>query len=255
MKRIIFNLLAPGAMCLFLSCGNETDLATKLWAELDLAATPNTLTAKEKKAGWQLLFDGQTTKGWHGYNTPGQVPPDWVVENACLSSNTIGGGEEQDLITDAIYRNFAFTVEYKMTPGSNSGIIYHLVENPKYKFAYETGPEFQLHDDSNRPPERRSVGVQSHGANYGMYQPSSQPFKPAGEWNRLMLICKDNKVIHIVNGVELLRFEKYSDHWKFLRNDGKWEQFPDWGKTDEGHISLQNHGSKLWFRNIKIKEL
>ena len=254
MNRIIFYALAVCAVLLFPSCGNETDLASKLWAELDLEAAPNTLTEKEKKAGWELLFDGQTTKGWHGYNMQG-IPDVWRAEDGCIVVHGEGGGEEQDIITDGIYRNFAFTVEYKLSRGSNSGIIYQVKEDTLYTFPYETGPEFQLVDDSNRPPERRIPSQQSHGANYGMYAPTSQPYHPAEEWNRLMIVVSENKVTHIINGVTVVYYEKYSDDWLELRDSGKWADFPDYGKFDEGHISLQNHGAKLWFRNIKLKQL
>ena len=254
MKRIIFIVLAFSAIFLLSSCGNETDLASQLWAELDPSAAPNTLAAKEKNAGWQLLFDGQTPKGWHGYNMQG-VPDVWRVEEGCWVVHGEGGGEEQDIITDGIYRDFAFTVEYKLSAGSNSGIIFQVKEDTLYTFPYETGPEIQLLDDSNRPPERRITGVQSHGANYAMYAAKAQPFNPTGEWNRLLLVVKGNHVTHWINGVELVSYEKYSDEWQTLRDSGKWVDFPDYGKFDEGHISLQNHGSQLWFRNIKIKQL
>ena len=240
---------------MYSSCGAETDFAQKLWSELDLTAAPNTLSAKENRAGWQLLFDGSTFNGWHGYNTPGKIPSDWAIEDGTLTVNGTGGGEEHDVITDAVFRDFAFTVEYKLSVGANSGIIYHVKEDAKYTFPYETGPEFQLADVSNRRPERRAPGMETHGANYGMYMPSSEPFNPAGEWNRLMLIVKEHETIHLINGVEIVRFVKYSDEWNTLRNSGKWNDFPDYGKFDEGHISLQNHGHKLWFRNIKIKQL
>jgi hypothetical protein len=209
------------------------------------------LTDKEKRSGWQLLFDGRTPNGWHGYNMRG-IPDVWAIEDGSFTVNSTGGGEEQDIITDGIYRNFAFTVEYKLSQGSNSGIIFQVKEDPKYQFPYETGPEFQL-SDSNNP--NRLGGVQSHGANYGMYAPTSTPYKPAGEWNRLMLVVKDNRVTQILNGVIVVEYEKYSDEWNALRNSGKWADFPDYGKFDEGHISMQNHGSKLWFRNIKLKQL
>ena len=232
----------------------EMDLGLKLWAELDLTAAPNTLASSERQAGWQLLFDGVSFNGWHGYNTPGRIPGDWAIEDGTLTVNGTGGGEEHDIITDGIYGDFAFSVEYMLTPGANSGIIYHVKEDPMYGFPYETGPEFQLADDSNRPIERRLQGVQSHGADYAMYAPISPlPANPANEWNRMMLIVKDNEVIHIMNGVEIVRFVRRSDEWNELRNSGKWDDFPDYAKYDEGHISLQNHGHKLWFRNVKIK--
>ena len=252
MKRIIFCTLVVTGVFLFSSCGNKNNLASKLWAELDLSAAPNTLTAKEKQAGWQLLFDGRTTNGWRGYNMPQGLPDVWIVEDGCFIVDGVGGGEEQDVITNRIYRNFAFTVEYKLSPRSNSGIIFQVKEDAKYQFPYETGPEIQLLDQGDRPIRD---SVQMHGANYGMYAPKATPFHPTGEWNRLLLVVNGNQVTHWINGVELVSYEKYSDEWHALRNSGKWANFPDYGKFDEGHISLQNHGSKLWFRNIKIKQL
>jgi len=96
---------------------------------------------------------------------------------------------------------------------------------------------------------------QIHGANYAMYPPKAKPYKPVGEWNRLLLVVNGNHVTQLINGVEVVRYEKYSDEWIRLRNSGKWVDYPDYGIVDEGHISLQNHGTKLWFRNIKIKQL
>ena len=253
-NKIVFCFLVVTCVLMFPSCGEEPDLASRLWAELELTAPPNTLTAKEQNAGWKLLFDGRTPNGWHGYNMQG-IPDVWAIEDGTFTVNSVGGGEEQDIITDGIYRNFAFTVEYKLSVGSNSGIIFQVKEDTIYTFPYETGPEFQLIDDSNRPPERRVPPLSSHGANYAMYEPKAQPYNPAGEWNRLMLVVNDNKVVQLINGIEVVSYEKYSDEWLELRNSGKWNDFPDYGKFDEGHISLQNHGTKLWFRSIKLKEL
>jgi hypothetical protein len=165
MKQIhfYFCVLAVTGLFLFTSCGNKLGLAEQLWAELDLTAAPNTLAGKERSAGWQMLFDGRTPSGWHGYNMQG-IPSDWVVEDGTLTVNGTGGGEEQDIITDGIYRNFAFTVEYKLSQGANSGIIFQIKEDPKYQFPYETGPEFQLVDGDSNPG--RLEDVQSNGANY-----------------------------------------------------------------------------------------
>jgi len=254
MKRIIyhFNTMAVAGVLLLSSCGDKTELAAKLYAELDLTAPPNTLTAKEKQAGWQLLFDGKSGNGWHGYNMQG-IPDVWAIEDGTFTINSEGGNEEQDIITNAVYRNYAFTVEYKLSRSSNSGIIFQVKEDPKYKFPYETGPEFQLIDQDNYAG--KIADWQSHGANYAMYPPKAKPYKPAGEWNRLFLVVKGNHVTQMINGVEVVSYEKHSKEWVELRNSGKWADYPDYGKFDEGHISLQNHGSKLWFRNIKIKEL
>ena len=252
MNRIIFSIFVITGAFLFSSCKNEPCLASKLYAELDLTAAPNTLTEKEKQAGWQLLFDGQTADGWHLYNAQG-ISDVWSIENGCFTMNSVGGGEEQDIITDGVYRNFAFTVEYKLSTGSNSGIIFQVKEDTLYQYPYETGPEFQLIDHDNWTDQLEDWQI--HGANYAMYPPKAKPYNPVGEWNRLLLVVNGNQVIQMINGVEVVSYEKYSDEWVQLRNSGKWIDYPDYGIVDEGHIALQNHGTKLWFRNIKIKQL
>jgi len=252
MKRVNFYFVALISVFLFSSCESKINLASKLYAELDLTSAPNTLTEKEKQAGWQLLFDGKTTTGWHGYNMTG-IPEMWTIEDGSLTMNSVGGHEDQDIITDSVYRNFAFTVEFKMTPGCNSGIIFQVKEDPKYKFPYETGPEFQLIDDKGWPDKLENW--QLTGANYAMYPPKATPTKPIGEWNRLLLVVNGNHVTQMINGVEVVSYEKYTDEWVKLRNSGKWANYPDYGIVDEGHISLQNHGTKLWFRSVMIKQL
>jgi hypothetical protein len=256
MKTNLF--VVPAVAVLFavtaFSGSKKTNSAEQLWSEIDLTAADNTLTNKERKNGWQLLFDGKTFTGWHGYNMKKAIPGIWSVVDGSLFVDGQGGGEEaQDLITDKIYRKFAFTVEYKLGLGSNSGILFQIKEDPKYTYAYETGPEFQLidHDNWYDPLEDWQI----HGSTYAMYPPKAKPYHPAGEWNRLLLVVDGNKVTQIINGVETVSYEKYSDDWTAKRNSGKWTNHPDWGKFDEGPISLQNHGTKLWFKNIKIKEL
>jgi len=222
-----------------------------IYRELDLNASPNTLTGKEKESGWLLLFDG-TTAGWRGYNMSG-FPDCWMIEDGCLTMTTEGGGESQDIITDKSYRSFAFSVEYKLSQGANSGIIYQIAEDSKYKYPYETGPEVQIIDHVTYPGVLEDW--QSCGANYAMYPPLTKPYKPIGEWNHLLLVVNGNHVTQILNGEIVVEYEKNSEEWIKLRNSGKWSDYPDYGKYDEGHISLQNHGSRVWFRNIKLKEL
>ncbi len=223
-----------------------------LYTEVDKNAAPNTLTDKEKKSGWQLMFDGTSTTGWHGYNMKG-FPDCWAIEDGCLTMNTTGSGESQDIITDKIYRNFALSVDYKVTPAANSGIIFQIKEDTIYNFPYETGPEMQIIDDDGWPGTLEEW--QKSGANYAMYNAKTKAAKPVGEWNNILLYVKDNKVTQMLNGVIVVEYEKYSDEWTKLRNSGKWADYPDYGKYDEGHISLQNHGTKVWFRNIKLKEI
>jgi hypothetical protein len=223
-----------------------------LYAELDKAAPVNTLPEAEAKAGWQLLSDGADFTGWHGFNMKG-VPDCWTIEDGCFTMTTVGRAESQDIVTDKIYKSFALFAEFKLDTGANSGIIWQIKEDTIYKFPYETGPEYQVIDHANWPDSL--ADWQICGANYAMYPPKVQPFKPLGEWNQAFLVVNGNKVTQFLNGELVVEFEKYSDEWNKLRNSGKWANFPDYGKYDEGHISLQNHGTKVWYRNVKIKEL
>lgn len=247
-KSVFFLLATVLAAC------TPTDPADPitLLKELDPAAPANTLTGSEKEKGWQLLFDGQSTTGWHGYNMQG-FPDCWAIEDGSLTMNTSGMGEDQDIITDKIYRDFALSLEYKLTPSANSGIIFQVKEDTLYKYPYETGPEFQVIDHESWPDPL--ADWQINGANYAMYPPLEKPYKPVGEWNHAVLVVKGNKVTQILNGEVVVQYEKYSEEWNKLRNSGKWVDYPDWGKFDEGPVSLQNHGTKLWYRSIKLKEL
>ncbi|MDR1722741.1 MAG: DUF1080 domain-containing protein [Tannerella sp.] len=247
-----YLIYAVAALMLATACGDRQASPVKLWAEIDLSAAPNTLSASEKAAGWQLLFDGKTFDGWHGYNMQG-IPDVWAIEDGSFTMSPTGGHESQDIITDKTYRKFALTVEYKLSKGSNSGVVYQVKEDPKYQFPYETGPEFQLIDQDNWPDPLEDWQI--HGANYAMYPPKAKPYKPYGEWNRLLLVVDGNHVTQLINGVETASYEKYSADWQTRRDAGKWAQYPDYGKFDEGNISLQNHGTKLWYRNVKIKLL
>lgn len=246
------NLALVFALCLIVSCGPSKTDAPSLYSEVNKNAAPNTLSDDEKKDGWQLLFDGKSTNGWHGFNMNG-FPDSWAIENESLTMNSMDSAENQDILTDKKYRDFALSLEYKLTPAANSGVLYQIEENPKYKFAYETGPEFQVIDHEGWPDKLEDWQI--NGSNYAMYPPKAKPFKPVGEWNQLLLVVKGNKVTQMLNGEIVVEYEKNSDEWNKLRNSGKWTDFPDWGKFDEGHISLQNHGTKVWYRDIKLKEL
>lgn len=223
-----------------------------LYADIEKNAAMNTLSEDESKDGWQLLFNGKDFTGWHGYNID-SIPATWSIEDNALTMTKMEAAEGHDIITDKSYKNFAFTAEFKLTPSANSGIIYQIKEDTTYKFPYETGPEFQVIDHQNWPDSLDQTQI--CGANYAMYPPKTKPFKPAGEWNRMMLVVNGNHVTHVLNGEEVVHYEKYSEEWNKLRNSGKWADYPDYGKFDEGHISLQDHGTKVWYRNVKVKEL
>jgi hypothetical protein len=247
-KRIVLGIMTIILIC---SAKSSTRDPLALYSELDKKAPVNTLTPKEKDKGWQLLFDGKKTDGWHGYNMK-SFPDCWTIEDGAFTMVTTGSQESLDIVTNEVYRSFAFSVDYKMTKAANSGVIFQIAEDPKYKFPYETGPEFQIIDHENWPDKLEDWQI--NGANYAMYPPMAKPYKPVGEWNHLFLVVDGNFVTQMLNGVVIVKYEKNSEEWKKLRNSGKWAAFPDWGNYDEGRISLQNHGTKVWFRNIKIKK-
>jgi hypothetical protein len=173
------------------------------------------------------------------------------IEYGTFTMNSVGGHEDQDIITNKKYRDFALSLEYKLTKAANSGVIFQVAEDTIYKFPYETGPEFQVIDHENWPDKLEDWQI--NGANYAMYPPMVKPYKPVGEWNQLFLFVKGNEVTQILNGQVVVKYVKNTEEWNKLRNSGKWSAFPDWGKFDEGYISLQNHGTKVWYRNIKLK--
>jgi hypothetical protein len=253
MRNPTLNIIAGALMILLYSCSTEVNKdPIALYNEIDQEAASNTLTKKENKAGWQLLFDGKTTAGWHGYNMTG-VPDSWTIEDGAVTMNTTGGAESQDIVTDKQYSSFVFYTEFKLTQGANSGIIYQVAEDTAYHYPYETGPEFQVIDNEGWPGKLEDW--QSCGANYAMNPPLVRPYKPVGEWNQVLIVVNGNEVTFMLNGQVTAKYTKYSDEWKKLRDKGKWADYPDYGKYDEGHISLQNHGTKVWYRNIKLKEL
>lgn len=248
------RLLVLSLMILFLLSCTPTvqDNPLTLYRQIDRSSTPNTLTESEQNNGWNILFDGKNFTGWHGYNMKG-ISDSWIIEDQALTMTTEGRAESQDIITNKGYKNFALSADFKLTKGANSGIIFQVKEDSKYKFPYETGPEFQIIDQENWPDSLKDWQI--CGANYAMYPPKAKPSKPLGEWNQILLVVNGNHVTQILNGEVVVEYEKYSDEWKKLRESGKWASFPDYGKFDEGKISLQNHGTKVWYRNIKIKEI
>jgi hypothetical protein len=145
-------------------------------------------------------------------------------------------------------------LEWNISKGGNSGIFYHIVEDPKYDAPYKTGPEYQLIDDTGYPGDLEDW--QQAGADYAMYAANDQKIlNPAGEWNSSRIIFDNGHVEHWLNGVKVIEFQAWSEDWNQRREAGKWKDVPGYGAAKTGHIGLQDHGNMVWFRNIKIKKL
>lgn len=255
MKLIIVKKLFASVLVLtvgWLSSCNQNTTVTE-----DTESQPNqdnTLSEAERAQGWRLLFDGQSTDGWRGYNQE-TLPSGWVVEDGTLKSLGEGGDIGGDIVYDLQeFENFELSLDWKIEEGGNSGIFYHIVEGDQYEAAYYTAPEFQLIDQEGFPEKLEPW--QSLGGDYGMYDPDYEgAMKPAGEWNSARIVFTDEKVEYYLNDKKTLEFQPWSEDWKKRKEEGKWKDFPDYGEARKGLIGLQDHGSFIWFKNIKIREL
>jgi len=212
--------------------------AAPLWAE-----ELNTLTAEEEKAGWKLLFDGKTTKGWRNFKKEA-VGPGWKVENGELSRVEKGAG---DIITADEFGAFELSLDYKIGKAGNSGLMFHVSEDGQTP--WQTGPEIQIQDnvDGHDP--------QKAGWLYQLYRPDTDATKPAGDWNRLRVVVTPTKCETFMNGVKYYEFVKGSKEWDERVAKSKFATMPRFGKPTTGHLCLQDHSDPVSFRNIKIRVL
>ncbi len=219
----------------------------------------NTLTAEEIADGWELLFDGETLNGWRDYNGTELTQP-WHVVDGAIQAHGDGSDLSGYIVTERRFDNFILDWDWKLSYGGNSGMLYHVVENPFFKVPYVTGPEYQLIDNEgweevNAPSKLEPW--QKLGVDYAMYLPDSTKMhiNPQGEWNNSRIVFDNGHVEHWLNGEKILEFEAWTDDWHSRKNSGKWENAPEYGLAPTGVICLQDHGSPASFRNIKIKVL
>lgn len=212
---------------------------------------PNTLTDDERAQGFRLLFDGSTTTGWRGYNKP-EIYPQWRAVDGELRFHPDPVPEYgHDIISAEQFGRFELRIEWKLGPGGNSGIMYHVQETDRAP--YMTGPEIQVldnigHSDARNGPDRHA------GACYALYAPSRDVTSPIGEWNRVVLIVDGDRVSHWLNDVEIVTYTLGSDDWNARIKGSKFEQWPNFARVRCGHICLQDHKDPVAYRNIRIRE-
>ncbi len=207
------------------------------------ASEPNTLTPEEKAAGWRSLFDGKTTEGWRNYRKD-SISPNWKVVDGALTR--VGGGAG-DIITKDQFEAFELVLEYKISKGGNSGVMFHVTEEENTPWM--TGPEIQVQDNKDGHDPQKA------GWLYQLYKPEIDATNPAGEWNQLRIIISPTKSEVFMNGKKYYEFVKGSDDWNQRVAKSKFGSMPKFGKPTKGHISLQDHGDEVAFRNVKIREL
>lgn len=229
----------------------KTSVLLALVAVTACHAPKHTQTATAKTIS---LFDGKTFKGWHNFNQSGAVKS-WTIEGGALVClGTAADAHGGDIVTDAEYENFDLSWDWKITKGGNSGVMYHVVEGQKYKAPYETGPEYQMIDDIGFPGKLEEW--QKTGADYAMNLPNNKKkVKPVGQWNSSRIIFNKGAVEHWLNGQKIVAFQAWNNKWQKDKTTGKWKDFPDYGLAKKGRIALQDHGNKVYIKNIKIKVL
>ncbi|MBE6198729.1 MAG: DUF1080 domain-containing protein [Rikenellaceae bacterium] len=224
---------------------------------------------KEEDPNTIVLFDGTSLEGWRGYNKD-HVPSRWTIEDGCLKFTGSGGGEAQtgeggDIIYAAQkFKNFELELEWKISKGGNSGIFYLAQETAGP--IYISAPECQVLDNENHPDARLGVdGNRMSSSLYDMIPAKPQNAKPAGEWNKVKILCYKGTVVHYQNDVPVVEYHLWTPQWTEMLQKSKFseEKWPDafkllnncGGENHEGYIGFQDHGDDVWFRNIKVKVL
>lgn len=219
----------------------------------------NTISDREAKAGWKLLWDGKTTNGWRGAKLDGFPEKGWKIEDGFLKVMKSDGGESTnggDIVTTRPYKNFVLKVDFKITEGANSGIKYFVDTELNKGQGSAIGCEFQILDDAKHPDAKLGVnGNRTLGSLYDLIPaPKDKPFRK-GFFNTAMVVVKGNQVEHWLNGVKIVEYERNNQMWEALVDFSKYKDWPNFGNAEEGLILLQDHGDEVWFQNVKIKEL
>lgn len=212
------------------------------------------------KENWISLFDGKTFTGWRGYNKPSFPEKGWDIVDGTLHCVGSGAGEAGgsggDIIYGKKFSNFELSLEWKISEGGNSGIFILAQEIPDQPI-YVSSPEMQVLDNDRHPDAKLGVnGNRMAGSLYDLIPAVPQNTKPAGQWNKVSIICYQGTVVFNQNGANVVEFHLWTDAWKQMCTNSKfkdWEWFINTAK--EGYIGLQDHGNDVWFRNIKIREM
>lgn len=232
---------------------------------VELNLIPNTLSDQEKRRGWRLLWDGESSEGWIGAKLDHFPEKGWTIEGGELTVQASGGAESAnggDIITENKFSDFELTFEFKLTEGANSGVKYFVDPNLNKGSGSAIGLEFQVLDDKNHPDAKKGVnGNRTVASLYDLIPaqnlsvPSrSKPFNGVGRWNRGRILSVDNHVEHWLNGYKVLEYERRTPAFRALVAYSKYKDWANFGEWDEGHILLQDHGDEVSFRSIKVRE-
>lgn len=252
-KIVLLNVVAALAVSatLLTSCGSKKEGA----ATVSAPAADNTLTAKEKKEGWVLLFNGKDLKGWHSWKRD-TAAANWMVKDGQIQYDLANDRKGEDLLTDGSYENYELLLQWRITPGGNSGIIFNIQEEPKYSATYQTGAEMQVLDNVAASDNKK----QNHlaGCLYDMIGDAtvSKPVTP-GEWNQVRLVQNKGQLTFWLNGIKTVDVKIGSPEWNTAIASSKFKDkyFADFMKVQKGKIAIQKHPGSSGWKNMKIREI
>ena len=216
---------------------------------------PNYLSDREKTEGWRLLFDGKTFDGWRGALRDAMPDRGWTVKDGAievLPRDESGGGS--DIVSVDQFGNFELAFDFRLTKGANSGVKYYVTENVYDRGAL--GLEYQVLDDVNHPDAKMGInGNRTISSLYDIKPSSGTRFNGIDQWNTGRVVAKNNHVEHWLNNIKVLEYERGSADYKERIAESKFNKMNNFGEASEGHILLQYHNDRVWFRNIKIRNL
>ena len=159
--------------------------------------------------------------------------------------------DRADLVTVEQFKNFELRLQWKVEEAGNSGIMFNVVEAPGLKATWHSGPEIQILDNYNH-----NDAVEKHlaGDLYDLLPGWYRMGRPHGEWHESVLRVEDGRVQHWLNGLLVIDTVLGTPAWDELVAGSKFADMPYFGKAREGHIALQDHGERVWFRSIRIRD-
>lgn len=211
-----------------------------------VAAQHNELTDAEREAGWTLLFNGHDLDGWRRYNGE-PMTGGWSVEDGMLTH--VSGG--RDIVTVDAYTDFELSLEWMVAPGGNSGVFYRAALGEEW--VYHSAPEMQVLDDAAHRDGQNPLT--SAGSNYGLYPAPRGIVKGSEQWNSARIVVRGSSVEHWLNGTKIVAYDFGSPGWSDLVANSKFGEWPAYGQAESGHIGFQDHGDRVWYRNVKLREL
>ena len=210
----------------------------------------------DTKNDWTVLFNGEDLDNWKAYNA--EEITQWKIEgDALVFIPTKGEGSgSENLITKDTYTNFELSMEWKISEGGNSGVMWGVQEGDQFDEPYVTGPEIQILDNQGHP-DAKNGPIRQAGALYDLSEPTEDVTNPPGEWNEMVIRIdyEDNRGTVTLNGTQITGFPLRGEEWEELVQNSKFSDWEDFGQHRTGHIALQDHGDRVSFRNIRIREL